>query len=309
MTPKADPISAHIQETTLMHPAIQAWRIFLRDQGRSHHTLKAFTADLNLLESYFPTDKQVGQITTADLENFLNWMEKERDVPCSPKTLSRRITSMKSFFRWLFEAGVLKTNPADAIIQKPVANRLPHALSQRECEIALEAAKALYEGAKADARPLTLFMLVLETALKKGECLNLMTEHLEIDNPQEAALYVRYSNPRFRYKERRVPLSKEWVEIYQDYAQKYQIKDQVFPWSQRRLEYLLSDITEAAKLEKNISFDSLRWTSAVLDLADGVDPDTIRQKLGISKIQWRDVHERLRKLAKEFGYTVPTPQK
>jgi len=34
-------------------------------------------------------------------------MEKERDVPCSPKTLARRITSVKSFYRWLTKFGVL----------------------------------------------------------------------------------------------------------------------------------------------------------------------------------------------------------
>ncbi len=304
MSQKSEPISAHIQETTLLHPAIQAWKIYLRDQGRSHHTLKAFSADLNLLESYLPTDKQIGQITTADLENHLYWMENERDVPCSPKTLSRRITSIKSFFRWLFESGVLKSNPADPIIQKPVSSRLPHALTQSEYRLALEAARAIRDGAKADPRPLVLFQLVLETALKKGECLSLMVEHLEIDDPKNAALHVRYSNPRYRYKERRLPLSQDWVEAYTDYAQQYDIKDQVFPWSQRRLEYLLSDIAEEAKFEKNISFDSLRWTSAVIDLSKGVDPDSIRQKLGISKIQWRDVQERLHKIAEEYDYTL-----
>ncbi len=304
MSQNSEPISAHIQETTLLHPAIQAWKIYLRDQGRSHHTLKAFSADLNLLESYLPTDKQIGQITTADLENHLYWMENERDVPCSPKTLSRRITSLKSFFRWLFESGVLKSNPADPIIQKPVASRLPHALTQSEYRLALEAARAIRDGAKADPRPLVLFQLVLETALKKGECLSLMVEHLEIDDPKNAALHVRYSNPRYRYKERRLPLSQDWVEAYTDYAQQYDIKDQVFPWSQRRLEYLLSDIAEEAKFEKNISFDSLRWTSAVIDLSKGVDPDSIRQKLGISKIQWRDVQERLHKIAEEYDYTL-----
>jgi len=304
MSQKSEPLSAHIQETTLLHPAIQAWKIYLRDQGRSHHTLKAFSADLNLLESYLPTDKQIGQITTADLENHLYWMENERDVPCSPKTLSRRITSIKSFFRWLFESGVLKSNPADPIIQKPVASRLPHALTQSEYRLALEAARAIRDGAKADPRPLVLFQLVLETALKKGECLSLMVEHLEIDDPKNAALHVRYSNPRYRYKERRLPLSQDWVEAYTDYAQQYDIKDQVFPWSQRRLEYLLSDIAEEAKFEKNISFDSLRWTSAVIDLSKGVDPDSIRQKLGISKIQWRDVQERLHKIAEEYDYRL-----
>ncbi len=64
---------------------------------------------------------------------------------------------------------MLKSNPpADPpIIQKPVASRLPHALTQSEYRLALEAARAIRDGAKADPRPLVLFQLVLETALKK----------------------------------------------------------------------------------------------------------------------------------------------
>ncbi len=113
MNQKTENLSAHITETTLLQPAIQAWKFFLRDQGRSHHTLKAFEADLLLLETFLPTDKQIGQISTNDLEGFLNWLENGRGIPCSPKTLSRRITSLKSFFRWLTQNGVIATDPAD----------------------------------------------------------------------------------------------------------------------------------------------------------------------------------------------------
>ncbi len=53
-----------------------------------------------LLEEFMPTDKQIGQISTKDLEDYLTWLEKDRGVPpCSPPNqLSRRITSLKSFF-------------------------------------------------------------------------------------------------------------------------------------------------------------------------------------------------------------------
>jgi ribosomal protein S14 len=40
---------------------------------------------------------------------------------------------------------------------------------------------------------------------------------------------------------------------------------------------------------------------------DGVEPDKIRQKLGISKIQFREVRRKLRKLAAQQGYTLPDP--
>ena len=305
MSQPTETISAHITENTLLQPAVQAWKFFLRDQGRSHHTLKAFSADLLLLEEFLPTDKQIGQISTKDLEDFLIWMEKDRGVPCSPKTLSRRITSLKSFFRWLTQNAVLAVDPAEKLVQKTVVSPLPTVLTAEEVETALLAADSLRSSANPDPRPYTLMLLLLETALKKSEVLNLKSNHLELDNPAEAFIYVRYPNQRYRFKERKVEVSPKWVEAYQQYAEKYQIKEQVFPWSQRRLEYLLEDITNAAQMEKHISFDMLRWTSALSDLVTGVEHDKIRQKLGISKIQWREVKSKLRSLAVQNGYTLP----
>jgi integrase/recombinase XerD len=291
--------SAHITSSTMLLPAIQAWKLYLRDQGRSLHTLKAFVADLSLLASYLPPDRTVGQITNADLENYLNWLSKERKVPCSEKTLSRRITSLKSFFRWLNKNGAIPTDPAEKIIQKTVTSPLPQILTKAETIQALDAADGLRTSAKPDHRPYVLLKLVLETALKKGECLSLFTNHLELDTAEGGIVHVRYNNSSKHYKERKVTVSPEWVEAYKQYAELYQIKDQIFPWSQRRLEYLLEDVTNAAKLDKHISFDMCRWTSAVNDLLNGVESDTIRQKLGISKIQWREVYNKLKNLASE----------
>lgn len=299
-----DSFSAHITSSTMLLPTIQAWKLYLRDQGRSMHTLKAFVADLSLLSSYLPPDKTVGQITNADLENYLNWLSKERKVPCSEKTLSRRITSLKSFFRWLNKNGAIPMDPAEKVIQKTVTSPLPQVLTKAEAAKAMDAADGLRSSAKPDHRPYVLLRLVLETALKKGECLSLFTNHLELDAPDGGIIHVRYNNSSKHYKERKVTVSPEWVEAYKQYAELYQIKDQVFPWSQRRLEYLLEDVTNAAKLDKHISFDMCRWTSAVSDLLDGVESDTIRQKLGISKIQWREVYNKLKNLAREQATVI-----
>jgi Site-specific recombinase XerD len=308
MNPTSENLSAHLTASTLMQPAIQAWKIYLHDQGRSTHTLKAFSADLQLLASFLAPDAQIGTISTKDLENFLTWLQTERKVPCSPKTLSRRITSIKSFFRWLSRGGVIAMDPAEKVEQKTVISPLPMVLTKSEQERALDAADALRTSASRDLRPYLLLKLVLETAMKKGECLSLKTNHVELDGPDGPYLFIRYSSPRYRYKERKVPVSAEWVQAYQEYAAAYNIQDTVFPWSQRRLEYLLEDIGNAAELDKHLSFDMCRWTSALNDLTSGVDPDKIRQKLGISKIQWREVSQKLRSLAKEYGYELTSPE-
>jgi len=302
MDPSSESLSAHITEHTLLPPAIQAWKIYLHDQGRTNNTLKAFSADLSLLADFLPPDKPLGQISTKDLEDFLDWLQNDRNVPCSPKTLSRRITSIKSFFRWLTVNGVLSHNPAEKIVQKTVVSPLPEVLTAAEQEKVLDAAEAMRTAANPDLRPYVLLRLLLETGLKKGECLHLMTNHVELEGPEAPRIFVRYSSPRYRYKERNIPVSSEWAEAYREYIQRYDIKNQVFPWSQRRLEYLLEDVGNAAGLDKHLSFDMCRWTSALNDLTAGIDTDKIRQKLGISKIQWREVYAKLHSLAKELGY-------
>ena len=68
--------------------------------------------------------------------------------------------------------------------------------------------------------------------------------------------------------------------------------------STRRLEYWLQDISQAAALKKQISFDMCRWTCAVRDTRAGLDDTHLRQKLGLSKIQWREISMKLQKLTK-----------
>ena len=294
----------HLSENTLLQPAIQSWKFYLNDQGRSPHTVKAFIADMNLLDTYLPPDYTLGEITLKDLDNFTNWLENERGVPCSPKSLSRRITSLKSFFRWLQNGGVLLINPADNLVQRTVTSPIPQVLSQDEVRTALETAAAFMEQDQPDARPYTLLKLLLETGIKKGECQSIALKHLSVDDPMNAYIFIRYTNPRYRYKERKLPVSEKWVESFNQYAAQYEPQERLFPWTARRLEYILEDITEAAGFDKRISFDMCRWTSVLTDLLDGMPPEKIRQKLGVSKIQFREIHSKLRKLAIQQGFEI-----
>ena len=289
--------TAHIHPQTTFIPAINAWRFYLEDQGSSPHTVKAFTADLLLLASYLPPDRTIGSINTSDLNNFLQWMQSGRGVPCSPKTLSRRITSLKAFFRWLQQYGVLLIDPAERVIQRSVISPLPTVLTVEEVQAALEAAGRQRQAAKPDTRPYLLLLLLLETGIKKNECLALSPNHIDLETPDGPILFVRYSSPKYRYKERKLSISAEWVTAYHEYKSQYSLTDRLFPWSPRRLEYLLEDIGEEAGLEKHISFDMCRWTCALSDWEAGMDPVKIRQKLGISKIQWREIRMKLESLS------------
>ncbi len=288
---------AHLTANTTIYPAISAYELYLNDQGRSPYTIKAFMSDLRLMASYFPNDRTLGAITTTDLNNYFDWMQNERGVPCSPKTLARRITTTKSFFRWLHRNGVLMLNPAEQVVQRSVMSPLPAVLSDDEIQAVMLAADRYRRKTKPDARPYTLLYLLLSTGVKKSECLGIHLNHIELDGSDSPRVFVRYASPVNRYKERNLPLPEDWIPVYEEYVAQYSPVDRLFPWSPRRLEYLLEDIGNDSGLDKHLSFDMCRWTYALEEYRRGIEPEKIRQNLGVSKIQWRELNLKLRQLA------------
>ncbi len=288
---------AHLTPQTSLAPALSAWEIYMYDQGRSPNTVKAFLSDVRLLTEYLPPDRTLGAITTNDLNNFLAWMENQRGVPCSPKTLARRITALKSFFRWLLKGGAIMIDPAEKVLQRSVISPLPEVLTDAELEAVSLAADRHRRKPKPDARPYTLLSLLLATGVKKSECLGIHLNHIDLEAEGGPIVFIRYASPTNRYKERKLALHDDWVPAYEEYLAQYNPVDRLFPWSPRRLEYLLEDIGKEAGLIKHLSFDMCRWTCALQDTLSNTEPDKIRQKLGISKIQWREISMKLRQLA------------
>ncbi len=288
---------AHLNDRSALIPAINAWEYYLNDQGRSPNTIKAFLSDVRLLSQSMAPDRTLGTITTNDLNEFLHWLENDRGVPCSPKTLARRVTAIKSFFRWLQKGGAILVDPAERVVQHSVLSPIPEVLTEAELEAVLLAADRPRRATRPDARPYTLLALLLATGIKKSECLGIHLNHIDMQSLAEPFVFIRYASPANRYKERKLSLPEEWIPAYQEYLTQYNPVDRLFPWSPRRLEYLLEDIGKEAGLTKHLSFDMCRWTCALQDYLNNVEPEKIRQKLGISKIQWREINLKLRQLA------------
>jgi len=286
--------TAGLRNTASLKAAIMAWCEHLRKEGARANTVKSFGGDLNLFADFSGPGRSLNQITTKDLER---WLNDQRARGRSPKTYARRITSLKAFFRWLISANVLTYDPAEPIIQQTVLSPLPLFLTEAEVEQAREAAWQLWRAAeKPDIRPYLLLTLLLQTGIKKSECLGLELNHVDTTDANEPVVWIRYKDARDRYKERKLKLEPGWVKAYEEYLAIYRPEQKVFPYSPRRLEYLLEDVTKAAALEKHISFEMCRWTCAVRDARAGLDFDRIRAKLGLSKIQWREIGMKLKKL-------------
>lgn len=284
-----------------LQAALGMFERYLMDEGFALNTVKAFVSDIRLLGRYLGIGTPIGEIGTKNLNDYLHWLTDERGVPCSPKSYARRVTALKVFFRQLYETGAIPQDPSAAVIQRSVSSPLPDAPRVGDVSRALEVANAWRVGDadhKPDARPYLLLSLLLKTGIKKGEAMAIVPNHIDDSDPDKPVLYVRYANPRLRYKERKVPLDPEWLKVLDEYIQQYRPTDTLFTCTARNLEYILRDVAEAAELPPGvISFENLRWASALQDWRDDVEQDDIRQKLGLSKIGWRETKTKLRRLA------------
>jgi len=208
------------------------------------------------------------------------------------------LTTLKAFFRWLADNGVVDEDPAAPIAHKPVSTPLPDILTDEQIEEVLAAAnKFRHDAEKPDARACLLITLLLKTGIKKNECMAITLEHIDLSDPDEPALWIRYTDPRYHHKERKLKLDTKWPRVLQEYRAQYQAEQALFPCTSRTLEYVLADVGQLANLPKPLSFEMLRWTCAVRDRRAGMKEETLRHKLGLSEITWYETWPKIEKLA------------
>jgi integrase/recombinase XerC len=127
-----------------MYDAIEAFRRYLRfERNASELTIKSYSEDLNRLLDYF--DEQLGQvpapeaITIGLLRGFVAW---QHDCGYSPRTIARRLATLRTFFRFCRREGLTDANPAQALRTPRLGRKLPHFLTTEQIETLLEAPPA-----------------------------------------------------------------------------------------------------------------------------------------------------------------------
>ena len=277
--------------------AINGFHEHMIRKGFTENTISAFLNDLRILTRYLGDDRPLSQIGTSELNDFMTYLRHYRGVPCNPKSYARRMTTLKVFFGWLAEEGIIPSDPAAPLIHQRASTPLPQILYQGQVEKLLQATEGLMHADKPDARPHLLVTFLLQTGIKKGECMAIQLNDIDTSEPKAPVLYIRYSNPKMKHKERKLGLSADFVPILQQYLAEYQPKERLFECTARNLEYVLDNAARLAGLE-TISFEILRWTCAVRDYKAKMPSDKLRQKLGLSRITWQEeALEKLKKLA------------
>lgn len=283
--------------TSSLNAAITAFHEHMRQQGFSDNTIKAFGGDLNIFRKYIGSNKPAAEVTTQDIQTFMHYLRYQRGVPCSMKSYQRRLTSIKVFFNYLYEQGVTESDPAATVAHQPVIVPLPEILNTSQVERLLKTTRDLLTALKSDARPHLLVTLLLTTGMKKSEAMAIRLGDVDLAHPDQPFVMIRYDDPRRWHKERKLRLPPDFPHTYKQYVDQYQPRERIFECTPRNLEYVLSDVARLAGLDGKVSFEVLRWTSAVRDSAAGMRDETLRQKLGLSTITWQDAGGKIKRLA------------
>ncbi len=297
--PQADTrVDAPLDARTSLHRAAEAFHAHLISEERSLNTIRAFDSDLRLLQSYLGTRAVIGHIRHADLDSFVRYLRQGRGVRCNAKSLSRRVTTLRVFFGWLTDTRVVSSDPAALLTHPRVATPLPRVLSASEVNLLLAATEGMRtDTAREDARPHVLATLLLSTGIKKGECMALTVLDIDPSDSEGPSVFIHYDTVRHRHKERRLRLPAGFGQVLEEYLRQYQPASRLFECSARNLEYVLDQASRRAGLPaRRACFEVLRYTCALRDLRDGVEPDTLRRKLGVSEITWIETLAKLQRL-------------
>jgi site-specific recombinase XerD len=268
---------------------------YLHREGKSEHTLKAFMGDMELLLERTGMATPVGLYTTTNLNEFLHWMEFGRGVPCSRKTYARRVTTLKVFFKWLRSLEAIPHDPAKAVLQRSGPAPLNEALNPMQIEACIRVARGMKRNEETDFRPELIFQLLLQTGIKKSETERLKEDDFDRSNSQFPTLLVKHE-VKDMYKERRISVEPTLITLKDIYIEQYRPPKTLFTCTMRNLEYILTDIGVAANVPFKLSFEVMRWTSAVRDWRMSVAEDSIREKLGLSRISWYETSAKIRRL-------------
>lgn len=175
----------------------------LQTTGRASATVLAYTKDIEQLVTFVSkTGKTTpAQVTAEDINAFKADLAEHG---YTAKSISRKINSIKSFFRFLIANKEISANPATEVTHPKYELKPPRILSKVEY-------RALRDACRDDVRVSTIVEVLLQTGIRIGELANLEVEDLDLNNSKmEIRPYESHSN-------RSVPLNNAGKEAFARY--------------------------------------------------------------------------------------------
>lgn len=248
-------------DSVTLSSAQQQFSNFLKEKGRSNATIVAYTKDIDQLSNFLKEKNKntVEDITKEDIESFLSKLSSQG---YTPKSLSRKINSIRTFYRFLKSQSLVTTDPSLQVAHPQYQLAAPRILTPTEY-------RALRDAARNDARMFAIIELLLQTGIRIGELAELrMADH----TPE--GLTIR---PFEKHEERVVPVNgsaKEALERYLKIRPKV-AEERIFVTKSGR-PFLIRNIRTAVERYfrlaeiKNAKVNDLRHTFIAHHLKHGV---------------------------------------
>lgn len=191
--------------------SIQPFLEYLRYEKRySAHTLIAYRQDLEAFLSFL--DTQYGPTTIAQITHPLvrSWLAALKEEGLGSGSINRKISTLKSFFRFCLKQGLLEATPMAKVISPKAGTRLPSFLKEEETRQLVETLQRSADDWKSlNAR--MLITIFYSTGMRLSELLNLKEKQVDWSKGQIKVLGKGN-------KERIIPVSPALLDLIRDYS-------------------------------------------------------------------------------------------
>ena len=278
----------------LTHQSIQSYLDYLKYEKRySIHTITSYQTDLvnfiDFLELQFG-----GSSLEGVNHNFIrSWLAHLKEKGLTAKSLNRKISSLKSFFKYQLKIGAIETTPMAKVISPKIGSRLPVFIKEEDTKKLVEGLSQSTE----DWKTLNAKMLITifyATGMRLSELINLKDRQVDFSNSQVKVLGKGN-------KERIIPVSKEILEAIWGYQllkkKDFEITDDVLLVTEKgkkmypKYAYLLVNhiLGKTNTLDKK-SPHVLRHTFATHLMNNGADLNAVKELLGHSSLASTQVY-------------------
>ena len=248
---------------------------FLKQKKHSNATILAYGKDIEQLSTFLKElDKHnIHEVSQADLQAFLAKMSEKG---YTPKSLSRKLNSTRTFYRFLKINEYITDDPSLLVNHPKYELAPPRILKPTEY-------RALRDAARHDPRMFAVIELLLQTGIRIGEL-----AELRMSDVSEDSLKIR---PFEKHEERSVPLNRAAKEALQRYLKnRPEVKDDhIFitksgkPFLVRNIRTAIERYFRLAEIE-NAKVNDLRHTFVAHHLKHGVSLVLLSKILGHKRI-------------------------
>ena len=271
---------------------------------------RSYRYDLNSFADFLQKKAiaDLKHIDRSTIREYISWCRKKG---LSSRSISRRISTLRSFFRFLLAENLINYDPTSMIEHPKLGRVLPKTLSIGEVDALLAVSEKLYRGSSLAARNHTMLHLLYATGLRVSELVKLS---LISFNRHSGNLRVLGKGS----KERLVPIGEQarvLLEEYLDYVRPKLLHGKTSPslfvtmrgraMTRNRYWQILKEIALQAGIKKEISPHALRHSFATHLLENGADLRSVQLMLGHSDISTTQLythveHSRLKSIHKKF---------